>query len=52
MTYDAIIAEIVEAIEAGTSLMLEDLTDEAQAILRAHAEQTGEELPLPSREEL
>lgn len=52
MTYDAIIAEIQDAIESGASLMLEDLTGEAQAILRAHTAQTGEELPLPSREEM
>lgn len=52
LTAESILDEIAEAIESGTSLMMEDLTEEAQAVLRAHAEATGTDLPLPSREEL
>lgn len=52
MDRDAIITEIEATIESGTSLMMEDLNPEAQAVLRAHSVETGEPLPLPSREEL
>lgn len=46
MSYEEIMDEVEEAIESGTSLMMEDLNEEAQAIIRAR--HPDGDLPLPS----
>lgn len=51
MDYAEILEQIEEAIESGVSLLLDDLTPEAQAIVLAHDRMTGQ-TTLPSRAEL
>lgn len=50
MNIEDILAEIAETIESGTSLTMQDLTPEAQAIIRSHF--AFEDLPLPDLDNL
>ena len=47
----AVMASISEDIEAGTSLTMQDLTDEAADLIRRAAAEDGEDLPLIDLEE-
>lgn len=51
MDYDGIMCEVRDTIEAGTSLTMQDLSEEAQATVRAHCALHGIPLPLPDGEQ-